>query len=215
MKAGGLVADEIMLRLISNELKTRGWLFGGGPKVMTLSSEATNVGSDPSSAAAYHDSTPDLASLVRNDPSSSFSSLPSDDPAASFILDGYPRSAAQATTLDPLIPINLAVSLRTPESIILKRISSRWVHEPSGRVYNTDFHPPQVPGKDDVTGEPLTQRMDDSLDVWRRRFRRFEETSEPLLEHYAKRGVLIEVEGDSSDAISPKLYDEFEKRFTK
>ena len=57
--------------------------------------------------------------------------------------------------------------------------------------------------------------MDDSLDVWRRRFRRFEETSEPLLEHYAKRGVLIEVEGDSSDAISPKLYDEFEKRFTK
>ena len=131
MKAGGLVADEIMLRLISNELKTRGWLFGGGPKVMTLSSEATNVGSDSSSASAYHDSTPDLASLVRNDPSSSFSSLPSDDPAASFILDGYPRSAAQATTLDPLIPINLAVSLRTPESIILKRISSRWVHEPS------------------------------------------------------------------------------------
>ncbi|CRK46131.1 hypothetical protein BN1723_019901, partial [Verticillium longisporum] len=95
----------------------------------------------------------------------------------------------------------------------MQRIAGRWVHEPSGRVYNTTFHPPKVAGIDDITGEPLMQRPDDTEEVYRERFRKFQQTSEPLLEHYAKKGVLWEVEGMSSDEISPKLYKEFEKRF--
>ena len=122
-----------------------------------------------------------------------------------------PKGAS--TTLDTIIPINLAVSIKTPFSVILERIAGRWVHEPSGRVYNTTFNAPRVPGRDDVTGEALVQRPDDTEEVYRARFRRFQETSEPLLEHYAKKGVLLEVEGLSSDEISPKLYREFEKRF--
>lgn len=137
------------------------------------------------------------------------------DPDASFILDGYPRTASQAATLDTLVPINLAVSLRTPFEVVLGRIAGRWVHEPSGRVYNTTFHPPRVKGRDDVTGEPLIQRVDDDEETYRARFRRFEESSEPLREHYAKRGVLLEVEGLSSDEISPKLYGAFEGRFVR
>jgi adenylate kinase len=137
----------------------------------------------------------------------------SDDPSASFILDGFPRTANQANSLDALIPINLVVSLRTPTDIILSRIANRWVHGLSGRVYNTTFNPPKVPGKDDVTGEPLTKRADDCEDTWRARLKKFEETSEPLLEHYAKKGVLWEVQGNSSDEISPKLFEEFGKRF--
>jgi adenylate kinase len=113
------------------------------------------------------------------------------------------------------MPINLVVSLRTPLEVIIGRIAGRWVHEPSGRVYNTTFNAPQVPGLDDVTGEPLVKRADDNLDVHRERYRKFQETSEPLLEHYAKRGVLWEVEGMSSDDISPKLYREFERRFVE
>ncbi|KND88339.1 GTP:AMP phosphotransferase, mitochondrial [Tolypocladium ophioglossoides CBS 100239] len=225
MKTGGLVADDLMLRLISSELRNRGWLFGQGrPNVMTLSSEATST-EMPSS----RDPGPPM------DGSGSLSAQPwsydehhhchhpvhqhqqppqaSDDPSASFILDGYPRTAAQATTLDSIVPINLAVSIKTPFSVILERIAGRWVHEPSGRVYNTSFNAPRVPGRDDVTGEPLIQRPDDSESVYRARFARFRETSEPLLEHYAKKGVLLEVEGLSSDEISPKLYREFEKRF--
>lgn len=163
-----------MLKLISTELRTRGWL---------------------------------------SDLSLNSSILPSEDPTASFILDGYPRTASQATSLDEIVPINLAVSLKTPFSVILDRIAGRWVHEPSGRVYNTTFNKPKVEGKDDVTGEPLTKRADDDEEVYRARFRKFQETSEPLLEHYAKKGVLIEVEGMSSDEISPKLYAEFERRF--
>lgn len=133
--------------------------------------------------------------------------------SASFILDGFPRTTAQAASLDGLIPINLVVNLLTPPSVIISRISSRWVHAPSGRVYNTEFNPPKVAGKDDVTGEPLTQRADDSVETWKERLRKFDESSQPLLEHYEKRGCLWTVEGNSSAEISPKLFAEIEKRF--
>ncbi|ODA79198.1 hypothetical protein RJ55_04790 [Drechmeria coniospora] len=215
IKTGGLVADDLMLRLISSELRTRGWLGRDAPAVMTLSSEATatEMGAHDDERQPMDGYVGAPWSLPPTRESASAAPRASDDPAASFILDGYPRSASQATTLDAIVPINLAVSIKTPFSVILERIAGRWVHEPSGRVYNTTFRAPRVAGRDDVTGEPLTQRPDDTEDVYRARFRRFEETSEPLLEHYAKKGVLLEVEGLSSDEISPKLYGEFEKRF--
>ena len=95
----------------------------------------------------------------------------------------------------------------------MERIGGRWVHEPSGRVYNTTFNAPKVPGRDDITGEALVQRSDDNAEVYRSRFQKFQETSLPLLDHYSKKGVLVEVNGMSSDEISPRLYSEFEKRF--
>lgn len=212
-----------MLRLISNELNHRGWLSQHGPPdTMTLAAEATDVaGPDGSPDTTFDSNSLHGSRTFRTQTSSPASSAapstspssPSEDPSASFILDGYPRTASQATTLDAIVPINLAVSLSTPFAVILDRIAGRWVHEPSGRVYNTTFNQPRVPGRDDVTGEPLIKRPDDSEEVYRERFRRFQETSEPLLDHYAKRGVLIEVEGMSSDEISPKLYAELEKRF--
>ncbi|KAJ6781899.1 hypothetical protein PWT90_09260 [Aphanocladium album] len=207
MKSGGLVADSLMLRLISNELQHRGWLYGQRPNVMTLSSMAAT-------ADAYDDASVDNS--LYPDPTAHRTGGPpqaSEDPAASFILDGYPRNAAQAHSLDGIVPINLAVAIKTPFDVILERIAGRWVHEPSGRVYNTTFNKPKVAGVDDVTGEALVQRPDDNEQVYRARFQKFQETSEPLLEHYAKKGVLIEVKGMSSDEISPKLYAEFEKRF--
>ncbi|KAL7963900.1 adenylate kinase [Trichoderma compactum] len=207
IKAGGLVADDLMLRLISGELRSRGWLR---PPIMTLSAEAT------SAEGSFHSS----ASM------DAFNSLPfqmdehtipqaSEDPNASFMLDGYPRTVAQAITLDKIVPMNLVVSIQTPFSVILERIAGRWVHEPSGRVYNTSFNRPRVPGRDDVTGEPLVQRPDDNEATYRARFQKFQENSEPILNHYAKKGVLLEVEGMSSDEISPKLYEAFEQRFAR
>ena len=139
---------------------------------------------------------------------------PSDCPTASFILDGFPRNAHQATKLDNLVSINLVVSLLTPISIIIDRIADRWIHEPSGRVYNTGFNPPKIAGQDDITGEPLIQRADDSETTWRARLKKFQETSEPLLEHYNKQRLLWRVEGNSSDEISPQLFGEIERRFS-
>ncbi|KOS21620.1 GTP:AMP phosphotransferase [Escovopsis weberi] len=217
MKSGGLVSDDLMLRLISGEFRSRGWLNPSARPTLTLSSEATNL--DPCDPYREPGSLPMPFQRVDNarDPHDldHHAAAPeaSEDPAASFILDGYPRNAAQARTLDHIIPINLAISIKTPFSVILGRIAGRWVHEPSGRVYNTSFNRPRVPGRDDVTGEPLVQRPDDNEDVYRARFDKFLQASEPLLEHYAKKGVLLEIEGMSSDEISPKLYKAFEKRF--
>ncbi|KAI1378715.1 adenylate kinase [Hypoxylon crocopeplum] len=205
MKTGGLVSDDLILRLITNELGRRGWLYGGRPSVMTLSS----------SSASLEDAPGAFGDALEADPlvGASLSSQASEDPTASFLLDGFPRTATQAHRLDGIVPINWAVSLQTPFDVIMQRISSRWVHEPSGRVYNTTFNAPKIPGFDDITGERLVQRADDTEEVYRARFQKFQETSEPLLEHYAKKGVLWEVHGMSSDEISPKLHQEFERRF--
>lgn len=177
MASGSLVPDEMIIRLILSELKSKSWL----PSTSSMSDAAPQI--------------------------------PSDLPSASFILDGFPRTSHQAQKLDSLIPINLVVSLITPVNIILGRIAERWVHAPSGRVYNTGFNKPKIAGRDDVTGEKLTKRDDDSEETWKTRLKKFEETSEPLLEHYDKQGVLWRVEGNSSDEISPKLFGEFEQRF--
>ena len=183
MQSGNLVPDQIMLDLISSELISKGWL------------------SPPQSPKSGSSS------------SSNPSTAPSISPSASFILDGFPRTAAQASSLDQILPINFVIHLLTPPAVIISRIASRWVHAPSGRVYNTDFNPPKVPGRDDLTGEPLTQRVDDSIDTWKQRLKQFEESSKPLLAHYEAKGNLWRVEGNSSDEISPKLFAEIERRF--
>lgn len=59
-------------------------------------------------------------------------------------------------------PLNLVVNLDVPDEVILSRISDRWVHLPSGRVYNLSYNQPRVDGLDDETGEPLTKRPDDN-----------------------------------------------------
>lgn len=59
-------------------------------------------------------------------------------------------------------PLSLIVNLNVPDEVILGRISDRWVHLPSGRVYNMSYNRPKVDGLDDETGEPLTKRPDDN-----------------------------------------------------
>ncbi len=189
MASGTLVPDAMILRLILSELTSRGWLT-----TRSTTSAPHAESADPLEAAAAHYDY-------------------DDQPSASFILDGFPRTAAQASQLDALVPINFVVHLHTPTSIILDRIANRWIHAPSGRVYNTTFNPPKTAGKDDITGETLTRRVDDDIETWKTRLRKFEETSMPLLDHYDELGVLWRVDGDSSDEISPKLFKEFGKRF--
>lgn len=141
------------------------------------------------------------------------------NPSTSFILDGFPRTATQAAQLSTFLPLNFVVHLSTPPDIILSRIANRWIHLPSGRVYNTTFNPPKVPGRDDITGEELTQRADDSIETWRKRLSAFEESSGKLLGWYKGqkdeegRELVWKVEGETSDEISPLLFEEVERRF--
>uniref|UniRef100_A0A060TC60 GTP:AMP phosphotransferase, mitochondrial n=1 Tax=Blastobotrys adeninivorans TaxID=409370 RepID=A0A060TC60_BLAAD len=129
---------------------------------------------------------------------------------SSWILDGFPRTVAQAPPLDEVLQkhnalLNVVVQLKVPEEVILDRIENRFVHLPSGRVYNLTFNPPKVPGKDDVTGEPLSKRPDDRADVFQQRINKYHQLTLPLLEYYDKQGILHAVEGETSDIIYPKL----------
>lgn len=202
MKAGALVPDTMILRLIINELTTRGWIRDSNLRPYSVYS---------SSMAMDVEDTVDSVLIPSGLRTSMYSY--SDKPSASFILDGFPRTASQATQLDNIVPINMVVNLQTPSEIIIERICNRWVHEPSGRVYNTTFNPPKEKGKDDVTGEPLTRRADDDPEVWKARLKTFNETYQSLLEHYDKHGVLWTVNGNSSDEITPQLFAELSKRF--
>ncbi|GAW10113.1 adenylate kinase [Lentinula edodes] len=102
-----------------------------------------------------------------------------------WILDGFPRTFAQGELLNTHLnkqntPLSLVVNLDVPDDIILSRISDRWVHLPSGRVYNLSYNPPKVEGFDDETGEPLTKRPDDNPEIFARRLEKFYSTTSPL-----------------------------------
>ena len=90
--------------------------------------------------------------------------------SSSWLLDGFPRTVNQARELDRVIHdranFNVVVELDVDQKVILQRIEARWIHEASGRVYNLDYNPPKVPFKDDVTGEALTKRQDDTAQVF-------------------------------------------------
>ena len=91
---------------------------------------------------------------------------------SNWLLDGFPRTINQATELSKIIgrsaDLNLVVELDVDQKVILDRIEARWVHVPSGRIYSLDYNPPKVPFKDDVTGEPLTKRADDTAEVFQK-----------------------------------------------
>jgi len=204
VKSGALVPDTMILRLITSELLGRGWVHNKTPaRPLNLNFMQPHATS----------SIEEMRDFLASDPTDDEVYAYSDQPDASFILDGFPRTAAQARNLEALLPVNLVVNIKTPAEVIVNRICNRWIHARSGRVYNTTFNSPKIPGKDDVTGEPLTQRDDDRPEVWTSRLAKFEETSKPLLEHYDKLGVLWTVDGNTSDEISPKLFAEFNKRF--
>lgn len=112
--------------------------------------------------------------------------------------------------------MNLVLHLVTPVDIILSRMATRWVHASSGRVYNIGFNDPRVAGRDDLTGEKLMQRDDDSEETWRKRLAKFDETSSILLNFYKQKQPtsVVVVKGNSSDEISPQIFEEIERRFS-
>ncbi|KIJ69279.1 hypothetical protein HYDPIDRAFT_81138 [Hydnomerulius pinastri MD-312] len=130
-----------------------------------------------------------------------------------WILDGFPRTLGQGKLLDTHLqnqnaPLSLVVNLDVADDVILSRISDRWVHLPSGRVYNMSYNRPKVNGFDDETGEPLTKRPDDNPEIFSRRLKQFYASTSPLLSYYAsnpKSARLVTIQGETSDEIWPKL----------
>jgi len=109
-----------------------------------------------------------------------------------FILDGYPRTVAQATFLDKSLKengdrkITHIVQLNVPDEELKERILGRLIHKPSGRSYHTKFSPPKEEGKDDVTGEPLVKRGDDNEETLTSRLEAFHAQTAPVVAHYTE-----------------------------
>ncbi|XP_076614017.1 GTP:AMP phosphotransferase AK3, mitochondrial [Chaetodon auriga] len=123
----------------------------------------------------------------------------------SWLLDGFPRTVSQAEALDDAYNVDTVINLNVPFQTIKQRLTSRWTHLPSGRVYNTDFNPPKVPGFDDVSGEPLVQREDDTPETVTRRLKAYENQTEPVLEYYRSKGVLQTFSGTETNKIWPHV----------
>mmetsp|Transcript_2825 Transcript_2825/g.4038 ORF Transcript_2825/g.4038 Transcript_2825/m.4038 type:complete len:253 (-) Transcript_2825:218-976(-) len=121
------------------------------------------------------------------------------------LLDGFPRTEPQAVALDEVQPVNFVINLEIPHDTIVERLSGRWTHPGSGRVYAYDYNPPKEEGKDDVTGEPLVQREDDQPKVIRSRLEKYDQLTLPVLEFYRKQNKLHTFAGTESDAIYPEV----------
>jgi adenylate kinase len=109
------------------------------------------------------------------------------DCAKGFIVDGFPRTIPQAEALRQAgIDIDYVVEIEVGDDEILRRMSGRRVHLPSGRTYHVTFHPPKVPGKDDVTGDDLVLRADDNEVTVKRRIVNYHSQTQPLIAFYSK-----------------------------
>jgi len=102
-----------------------------------------------------------------------------------FIIDGFPRTIAQAEALRiAAIDIDFVVEIEVADDEILRRMSGRRVHPGSGRSYHIQFNPPKVAGRDDLTGEPLIQRVDDNEETVKRRIDNYHSLTKPLVNYY-------------------------------
>lgn len=132
-----------------------------------------------------------------------------------YILDGFPRTVAQAQALDGITaekPINVVIDLDVPREIVLERISSRRVCRDCGTNYTAQGVEPS-PWICDVCGGDVKQRADDTPDAVNRRLDLYESQTAPLIEYYSSRGALAVINGiGHPDHVFKRLTDVVEAR---
>ena len=107
------------------------------------------------------------------------------DCAQGYLFDGFPRTIPQADALrNAGVPLDYVIEIDVPDAAIIERMSGRRTHVASGRTYHIKFNPPKVTGRDDVTGDPLVQREDDTEETVRNRLAVYHAQTEPLITYY-------------------------------
>lgn len=123
--------------------------------------------------------------------------------ADKFLLDGFPRNLAQAEALDRMLgemglDLTHVLLLDVPDEEIVRRLTARRVCPRCGAVYNLITNPPKEDGKCDRCGAELVQRPDDTEEVVRKRLEVYKAQTEPLVDYYSKKGLLVRVNGVGS-----------------
>lgn len=133
------------------------------------------------------------------------------DSPSGYVLDGFPRTLAQAEALSKILeelktPIHRVISFELPEQELIRRLTGRRSCPDCQRIYHLDFHPPCKPGRCDVCGGELIQREDDQEETVRNRLRVYKEETAPLLEYYAKQELMSQINGSGSiEAVFERL----------
>jgi adenylate kinase len=122
------------------------------------------------------------------------------DAARGAILDGFPRTRAQAQALDQTLErrhagVDRALYIEVPSEDLAERLSGRWICQAAGHVYHQTAHPPKVPGICDIDGSPLIQREDDRMETIQARLARQLGALAEVVDYYRQRGVLRAVDG--------------------
>lgn len=125
-----------------------------------------------------------------------------DDLGAGYIMDGYPRTLAQAKALSE-VPCSgeQAISIEVTEAEAVERLLSRLTCRDCGAIYNQKTKPPKVAGVCDICGGVVERRADDTAEAVRRRFQVYAERTLPVIEYYAGRNALARVDGSGPAAL--------------
>ena len=133
-----------------------------------------------------------------------------------ILLDGFPRTVPQAEKLDEMLKesklsIDKVLEFKVDEDKLAERVVGRRIHVASGRSYHVSFNPPKVEGKDDITGEPLIHRKDDTREALESRMANYHKLTAPILDYYRQKNVLATLNasasiGDVSAQIDKELY---------
>jgi len=127
------------------------------------------------------------------------------------LLDGFPRTPAQAEALGKMLAemggsVKCVPYISVPAQVLIERLGGRWSCPACGRVYHQVNKPPKTAGKCDEDGTDLIQREDDKAETVERRIKVYMEQTAPLIEYYRQKGTLAEVDGmQSIDAVSKEI----------
>lgn len=133
------------------------------------------------------------------------------DTRRGFVLDGFPRTLAQAHGLDRFLraegrTLDAVVYFQISDETIIRRLSGRRVCRKAAHIFHLDSHPPRVTGRCDFDGSELFQREDDKEDTVRHRLEVYHQQTEPLVEFYRSRGILEAIDAEADiDVVYERL----------
>jgi adenylate kinase len=140
------------------------------------------------------------------------------DCASGALLDGFPRTPAQAKALAEMLvglqgKVNAVPYIKVAEQILIERLTGRWTCRAQGHVYHEKYSPPKQAGVCDQDGSELYQRDDDKAETVINRIRVYFAQTAPLIEYYQQDGTLLEIDGTQPiDAVSADLLAALEKK---